>query len=77
MQELDSSQNDTEFQWKSPNWAGGDSLEVRNQPFTHQLVGFLRVHVLAHVPLRPVTSHPGLRRMSGNIGYMRMSSAAW
>eukprot|EP01043_Picozoa_sp_COSAG02_P043269 COSAG02_NODE_3756_length_6279_cov_4.967314_6_plen_104_part_00 len=25
MQELDSSQNDTEFQWKSPNWAGGDS----------------------------------------------------
>eukprot|EP01043_Picozoa_sp_COSAG02_P036031 COSAG02_NODE_2616_length_8412_cov_4.396969_1_plen_43_part_00 len=34
MQELDSSQNDTEFQLKSPNWAGGDSraLEVRNQP---------------------------------------------
>jgi hypothetical protein len=25
MQELDSSQNDTEFQWKSPNWAGGHS----------------------------------------------------
>ncbi len=25
MQELDSSQNDTEFQLKSPNWAGGDS----------------------------------------------------
>jgi hypothetical protein len=25
MQELDSSQNNTEFQLKSPNWAGGDS----------------------------------------------------
>ncbi len=28
MQELDSSQNDTEFQRKSPNWAGGDSTRV-------------------------------------------------
>eukprot|EP01043_Picozoa_sp_COSAG02_P028431 COSAG02_NODE_1722_length_11193_cov_39.876600_6_plen_116_part_00 len=27
MQELDSSQNDTEFQWKSPNWAGGHSSD--------------------------------------------------
>ena len=33
MQELDSSQNDTEFKLKSPNWAGGHSIvEVRNQP---------------------------------------------
>eukprot|EP01043_Picozoa_sp_COSAG02_P020669 COSAG02_NODE_1025_length_15146_cov_21.959460_1_plen_61_part_00 len=26
MQELDSSQNDTEFQLKSPNWAGWHSI---------------------------------------------------
>ncbi len=26
MQEFDSSQNDTEFQLNSPNWAGGHSL---------------------------------------------------
>eukprot|EP01043_Picozoa_sp_COSAG02_P040080 COSAG02_NODE_3214_length_7162_cov_4.502336_5_plen_73_part_00 len=37
MQELDSSQNDTEFQLKSPTGGPAGTLDVLNQPSTHQL----------------------------------------